>query len=92
MTNRRNFLKTTALATAGVAFQTFNGKSEEAEIDINSGKVNKPIVLSTWRFGIEAKNSADASRIIKYTLEAGLIRIHAADNKRKLAKYIPFWA
>jgi hypothetical protein len=39
MTNRRNFLKTTALATAGVAFQAFNGKSEETEIDINSGKV-----------------------------------------------------
>jgi N4-(beta-N-acetylglucosaminyl)-L-asparaginase len=29
MTNRRNFLKATALATAGVAFQAFNGKSEE---------------------------------------------------------------
>jgi hypothetical protein len=53
MTNRRNFLKTTALATAGVAFQAFNGKSEEAEIDVSSGKVNKPIVtfyLEFWSY------------------------------------------
>ena len=58
MTNRRNFLKTTALATAGVAFQVFNGKSEETEIDINSGKTNKPILLSTWNFGLQ-DNEAD---------------------------------
>ena len=58
MANRRNFLKTTALATAGVAFQAFNGKSEEAEIDVSSGKVNKPIVLSTWNFGLQANEAA----------------------------------
>ena len=58
MTNRRNFLKTTALATAGVAFQAFNGKSDETEMDINSGKVNKPIVLSTWNFGLQANEAA----------------------------------
>ena len=58
MTNRRNFLKTTALATAGVAFQAFNGKSEETEIDVNSGKTNKPIVLSTWNFGLQANEAA----------------------------------
>jgi len=44
------------------------------------------------RFGIEPKNSADASRIIKSTLEAGLIRIHDTANTRKAAKYVPFWA
>lgn len=58
MTNRRNFLKTTALATAGVAFQAFNGKSENLETEVNSKRVNKPIVLSTWRFGIEANAAA----------------------------------
>jgi N4-(beta-N-acetylglucosaminyl)-L-asparaginase len=58
MTNRRNFLKTTALATAGVAFQAFNGKSEETEMGINSGKTNKPIVLSTWNFGLQANEAA----------------------------------
>ena len=58
MTNRRNFLKTTALATAGVAFRAFNGKSEETEIDINSVKTNKPIVLSTWNFGLQANVAA----------------------------------
>lgn len=44
------------------------------------------------RFGIEPKNSADASRIIKHTLEAGRIRIHDTENKRKAAKYVPYWA
>lgn len=58
MTNRRKFLKTTALATAGVAFQAFNGKLEESENEIKSGKVTKPIVLSTWRFGIQANEAA----------------------------------
>ena len=42
MTNRRNFLKTTALATAGVAFQSFQSKSEEKAIENNSGKGTKP--------------------------------------------------
>ena len=58
MTNRRNFLKTTALATAGVAFQAFNEKFDETEMDINLGKVNKPIVLSTWNFGLQANEAA----------------------------------
>ena len=58
MTNRRNFLKTTALATAGMAFQAFDGKSVETEMGINSGKTNKPIVLSTWNFGLQANEAA----------------------------------
>ena len=58
MKNRRNFLKTTALATAGVAFQSFQSKSEEIAFENNSGKETKPIVLSTWRFGIEANEAA----------------------------------
>lgn len=43
------------------------------------------------RFGIEAHNSADASRIIKSTLEAGLIRIYNPAEARKNAKYVPYW-
>lgn len=43
------------------------------------------------RFGIEARNSADASRIIKSTLEAGLIRIYNPAEARKNAKYVPYW-
>jgi len=44
------------------------------------------------RFGIEEKNSATASRIIKESLDAGLIKPYAADLSRKFMKYIPIWA
>jgi|TARA_R110002110_G_C13470277_1_gene720474 ATP-dependent DNA helicase RecG len=44
------------------------------------------------RFGIEDKNSAIASRIIKETSEANLIRPYDPDTSRKYMKYIPFWA
>jgi ATP-dependent DNA helicase RecG len=43
------------------------------------------------RFGIEQQNSADASRIIKYTQEAGLIHSYEPSPSRKYAKYVPFW-
>ncbi len=56
MANRRNFLKTTALATAGVALQSFRSETEAAAI--NSGKTNKPVVLSTWNFGLQANEAA----------------------------------
>ncbi|MCB9230635.1 MAG: putative DNA binding domain-containing protein [Bacteroidia bacterium] len=45
------------------------------------------------RFQIEAKNAAIASRIIKETLNASLIKEEdPASNSRKYKKYIPFWA
>lgn len=44
------------------------------------------------RFGIDAKNSATASRIIKETLEAELIRPHDEHAGRKFMKYVPWWA
>jgi predicted HTH transcriptional regulator len=44
------------------------------------------------RFGIEEKNSAIASRIIKETVDAGLIAPYDADTSRKLMKYAPCWA
>ena len=44
------------------------------------------------RFGIEEKNSAIASRIIKDTLEAGLIVPFDEESSRKYMKYIPIWA
>jgi N4-(beta-N-acetylglucosaminyl)-L-asparaginase len=56
MVNRRNFLKTTALATAGVALQSFQSSSEEKEIILR--KTNRPIVLSTWNFGLQANEAA----------------------------------
>ena len=58
MTNRRNFLKKTALATAGLALTSFKNTTETAENKVELNTVQKPIVLSTWRFGIEANDAA----------------------------------
>ena len=58
MQSRRNFLKTTALASAALAFQSFSGKTEEIEEPTNVGKTNRPIVISTWNFGIKANGAA----------------------------------
>lgn len=44
------------------------------------------------RFGIETKNSATASRLIKEALEAGVIVPHDASAAPKLMKYVPGWA
>ncbi len=58
MTNRRNFLKKTALATAGLALTSFKNTTETAEHKVALNTIQKPIVLSTWRFGIEANAAA----------------------------------
>lgn len=44
------------------------------------------------RFGIEPKNSAMASRIIRDTLQSGLIRCHDESVGAKARKYLPWWA
>jgi predicted HTH transcriptional regulator len=45
------------------------------------------------RFGIEEQNYSTASRIIRETISAGLIRPSDPENKsRKHATYVPFWA
>lgn len=45
------------------------------------------------RFTIEEHNAATASRIIRDTLDSGLIKDDDPTTKsRKYAKYIPFWA
>lgn len=44
------------------------------------------------RFGIEEKNAAIASRIIRDTVEAGMIKPYDPDQGKKYAKYLPFWA
>ena len=58
MTNRRNFLKKTALATAGLALASFKNATETAENKIELKPSQKPIVLSTWNFGIKANEAA----------------------------------
>ena len=45
------------------------------------------------RLGIEEANYSIVSRLIKETLEAGLIKVHDPLNKStKHRKYLPYWA
>ncbi len=44
------------------------------------------------RFGIEERNSATASRIIKETLEASLVRPYDEAASRQFMRYVPCWA
>ncbi|MFA9215197.1 MAG: isoaspartyl peptidase/L-asparaginase family protein [Candidatus Methylacidiphilales bacterium] len=53
MTDRRKFLKTSALASAALLVNACSNDKPKVK-----AKVNKPIVLSTWRFGIEANQAA----------------------------------
>jgi N4-(beta-N-acetylglucosaminyl)-L-asparaginase len=54
MAKRRDFLKWTALSTSLFAFQRSRAISEVASM----GAVTKPIVISTWRFGVQANEEA----------------------------------
>lgn len=44
------------------------------------------------RFGVDVKNSAMVSRVIKDTVTAGLIRPYDADAGTKVMRYVPHWA
>jgi len=44
------------------------------------------------RFGIEARNVAAASRLIKEAVEAGVVVPQDADAAPKLRRYVPVWA
>lgn len=44
------------------------------------------------RFAISEANSAQASRIIKQTSEAGLIRLYDETANRRDYRYVPYWA
>ncbi|MDI5898245.1 N(4)-(beta-N-acetylglucosaminyl)-L-asparaginase [Flavobacterium sp. LB2P84] len=89
MNNRRNFIKTAAIASAAVALNSFKGKPEE-EIDFSSKKGKKPIVLSTWNFGIQA--NAAAWEILKNNgkaldaVEAG-VKVPEGDPKERSVGY-----
>ncbi|WP_313807576.1 N(4)-(beta-N-acetylglucosaminyl)-L-asparaginase [Flavobacterium sp.] len=91
MANRRNFIKTTAIASVAVALNAFRGKSDEQEEVVNvSGKVKKPIVLSTWNFGIPANEAAweilkNKGRALD-AVETG-VRIPEGDPKERSVGY-----
>lgn len=93
MTNRRNFLKTTAIASAAVVLNSFTGNAEEIREEQNElpeGKVRKPIVLSTWRFGLQANEAAwevlkNGGRALD-AVEAG-VKVPEADPKERSVGY-----
>jgi hypothetical protein len=44
------------------------------------------------RFGIEEQNKANASRIIKQTIDADMIKPFDSDAVVRAMRYIPWWA
>lgn len=89
MSNRRNFIKTAAMGSVAMALQSFRGKPDEGKSILHK-KGKKPIVLSTWRFGIEA--NAAAWEILKINgraldaVEAG-VKIPEGDPKERSVGY-----
>lgn len=58
MSNRRNFIKTAAIGSIGLSLASFVSNDEQEETLLFKGKINKPIVLSTWNFGVKANGAA----------------------------------
>ncbi|MBX7243808.1 MAG: N(4)-(beta-N-acetylglucosaminyl)-L-asparaginase, partial [Bacteroidia bacterium] len=52
MNTRRNFIKKTVAALGAISLSRFSAEGSP------TGKINKPVVVSTWRFGIEANQAA----------------------------------
>ncbi|MFV0543659.1 MAG: ATP-binding protein [Marinicella pacifica] len=44
------------------------------------------------RLGVDERNSASVSRIIRQTVDAGLIRLYDSSANRKAWRYVPCWA
>lgn len=55
MATRRKFLKAAALSAS--VFAVNRAKAIE-NVNVSSGQVSKPVVLSTWRFGLQANEAA----------------------------------
>lgn len=89
MANRRKFIKTAALGSAALALSSFKSKIEEVS-EPSLVKVKKPIVLSTWNFGIQANEAA--WEILKNNgraldaVEAG-VKIPEGDPKERSVGY-----
>lgn len=89
MANRRKFIKTAALGSAAFALSSFKTKIEEvSESSLNKAK--KPIVLSTWNFGLQANEAAweilmNNGRALD-AVEAG-VKIPEGDPKERSVGY-----
>ncbi len=83
MFNRRKFLKLGALSTA---LMTVNKSKAIETVEISGKKKIKPIVISTWRFGLEANTEAwkilsEKGRALD-AVEAG-VKVPEADPKER---------
>lgn len=58
MSSRKSFIKNTTLATAAILLNPFQSESASNKIGSKKKPINKPVVLSTWRFGIQANEAA----------------------------------
>jgi len=83
MTDRRKFLKTSALASAALLVNSSTNAENKPNV-----KVNKPIVLSTWKFGLKCNETA--WEILKNNgkaldaVEAGVMVCEADPNERSV--------
>lgn len=57
MSSRRKFLKNTAIASSALLLNPLDLIAKDAPVN-NSRTINKPIVLSTWDFGLRANEEA----------------------------------
>src|SRR3954469_9681902 len=55
MTTRRNFIKTSAFASAALIIKQSDAQENKS---VPLGSASKPIVLSTWNFGLKANEGA----------------------------------
>ena len=88
MTNRRAFIKTAAAGSVAMALPNFSVKAQE--IQTKNASVNKPIVLSTWNFGLQANGAAweilQANGRALDAVEAG-VRVPEADPNERSVGY-----
>ena len=87
MTNRKNFIKTTTLASAAILLSAFKSKADKIDPKKITGK---PIVISTWDFGLQANEAAwqvlkDNGRALD-SVEAG-VKIPEADPTNQSVGY-----
>lgn len=88
MSNRRKFLKTAAAGSVALALQSYTGKAAASAKPML--KSNKPIVLSTWNFGLQANGAAwevlQANGRALDAVEAG-VRVPEADPNERSVGY-----
>ncbi len=88
MSNRRKFLKTAAAGSVALALQSYTGKAAASAKP--TLKSNKPIVLSTWNFGLQANGAAwevlQANGRALDAVEAG-VRVPEADPTERSVGY-----